>query len=161
MSHFLGYQVSERYGLDFTQISYRGNAPQMVDLLAGHALFGFTQLQAVVEPSRAGLLRALISSGDKRSALLPEVPTFADIGQPDLVALAWFGLLLKSGTPPDVAKRFEAAAIAAHADPDVRAKLAAQGFDVSGQTGQAFRDDIAAQTERWAKVVKATGFSAD
>ena len=161
MSHFLGYQVSERYGLDFTQISYRGNAPQMVDLLAGHVLFGFTQLQAVVEPSRAGLLRALMSSGDKRSALLPEVPTFTDIGQPDLVALAWFGLLLKSGTPPEVVKRFEAAAIAAHADPDVRAKLAAQGFDVSGLTGQAFRDGIAAQTERWAKVVKATGFSAD
>jgi tripartite-type tricarboxylate transporter receptor subunit TctC len=161
MSHFLGYQVSERYGLDFTQISYRGNAPQMVDLLAGHALFGFTQLQAVVEPSRAGLLRALISSGDKRSALLPEVPTFADIGQPDLVALAWFGLLLKTGTPPDVVKRFEAAAIAAHADPDVQAKLATQGFDVSGQTGQPFVDSIAAQTVRWAKIVKATGFTAE
>jgi tripartite-type tricarboxylate transporter receptor subunit TctC len=161
MSHFLGYQVSERYGLDFTQISYRGNAPQMVDLLAGHVLFGFTQLQAVVEPSRAGLLRALISSGDKRSALLPGVPTFADIGQPDLVALAWFGLLLKTGTPPDVVRRFEAAAVAAHADPEVRAKLAAQGFDVSGQTGRAFDDDIAVQTERWAKVVKATGFSAE
>ena len=77
------------------------------------------------------------------------------------MALAWFGLLLKSGTPPDIVERFEAAAIAAHADPDVRAKLVAQGFDVSGQTGQAFRDSIAVQTERWAKVVKATGFSAD
>jgi tripartite-type tricarboxylate transporter receptor subunit TctC len=161
LSHFLGYQVSERYGLDFTQISYRGNAPQMVDLLAGHALFGFTQLQGAVEPVRAGLLHALISSGDRRSALLPEVPTFADIGQPDLVALAWFGLLLKTGTPPDIVKRFEATAIAAHADPDVRAKLTAQGFDVSGQTGQAFSDSIAVQTERWAKVVKATGFSAE
>jgi tripartite-type tricarboxylate transporter receptor subunit TctC len=161
LSHFLGYQVSERYGLNFTQISYRGNAPQMVDLLAGHVLFGFTQLQGAVEPVRAGLLHALISSGERRSALLPELPTFADIGQPDLVALAWFGLLLKSGTPPDIVERFEAAAIKAHANPDVRAKLVAQGFDVSGQTGQAFRDSIAAQTERWAKVVKATGFSAD
>jgi tripartite-type tricarboxylate transporter receptor subunit TctC len=161
LSHFLGYEVSERYGLNFTQISYRGNAPQMVDLIAGHALFGFTQLQGAVEPIHGGLLRALISSGEKRSALLPEVPTFADIGKPDLVALAWFGLLLKSGTPPDIVNRFEAAAIAAHADPDVRAKLVAQGFDISGQTGQAFRDDIAVQTERWAKVVKASGFTAE
>jgi tripartite-type tricarboxylate transporter receptor subunit TctC len=161
MSHFLGYQVSERFDLDLPQVSYRGNAPQMVDLLAGHVPFGFTQLQAAVAPSRAGLLRALLSSGNKRSPMLPDVPTFADIGQPDLTALAWFGLLLKAGTPPDLVKQFEAAAIAAHADPDVKAKLAAQGFDVSGQTGAAFNDSIAVQTERWAKIVKATGFSAE
>jgi tripartite-type tricarboxylate transporter receptor subunit TctC len=161
MSHFLGYQVSERFDLDLPQVSYRGNAPQMVDLLAGHVLFGFTQLQAAVEPVRAGLLRGLLSSGNKRSPKLPDVPTFADIGQPDLTALAWFGLLLRSGTPPDLVKQFETAAIAAHADPDVKAKLAAQGFDVSGQTGAAFNDSIAVQTERWAKIVKATGFSAE
>jgi len=161
MSHFLGYQVSERFDLDLPQVSYRGNAPQMVDLLAGHVLFGFTQLQGAVEPVRAGLLRGLLSSGNKRSPKLPDVPTFADIGQPDLTALAWFGLLLKTGTPPDLVKQFEAAAIAAHADPDVKAKLAAQGFDVSGQTGAAFKDSIAVQTERWAEIVKATGFSAE
>ena len=161
ISHFLGYQVSERFDLDFTQVPYRGNAPQMIDLLAGHAKFGFTQLQSAVEPTRAGLLRSFVSSSDKRSALLPEVPTFADVGQADLAATVWFGLLLKAGTPADVVKRFEAAAVAAHADPAVQAKLAAQGFDMSGQTGKAFKDSIAQQTERWAKIVKATGFSAE
>jgi tripartite-type tricarboxylate transporter receptor subunit TctC len=161
ISHFLGYQVSERFGLGLTQVPYRGNAPQMVDLIAGHAKFGFTQLQSAVEPTRSGLLHSYVSSGDKRSPLLPDVPTFADVGQPDLAATVWFGLLLKAGTPPDVVKRFEAAAIAAHADPAVKAKLAGQGFDVSGLTGPAFRDSIAAQTERWAKIVKATGFSAE
>src|SRR5215470_6978187 len=161
ISHFLGYQVSERFDLDLIQVPYRGNAPQMVDLLAGHALFGFTQLQSAAEPVRSGLLRGFVSSGAKRAALLPDVPTLAELGHPDLTATAWFGLLLKTGTPDDVVKRFEAAAIAAHADRAVRAKLEAQGFDVSGQTGAAFKASIETQFERWAKIVKATGFSAE
>src|SRR5262245_11786407 len=132
----------------------------MVDLLAGHALFGFTQLQSAVEPARAGTLRALVASGPKRSPLLSEVPTLTDVGLGDLTASAWFGLLVKSGTPADVVKRLEAAAIAAHADPAVKAKLAAQGFEVSGLTGAAFKDSIELQFER-AKIVKATGFSAE
>jgi tripartite-type tricarboxylate transporter receptor subunit TctC len=161
ISHFLGYQLNDRFGLELTQVPYRGNAPQMIDLLAGHALFGFTQLQSAVEPARAGTLRALVSSGPKRSALLPDVPTLADLGHGDLTASAWFGLLLKSGTPDDVVKRLEAAAIAAHADPAVRARLEAQGFEVSGLTGAAFKDSIEVQFERWAKIVKATGFAAE
>jgi tripartite-type tricarboxylate transporter receptor subunit TctC len=142
-------------------VPYRGNAPQMIDLLAGHALFGFTQLQSAVEPARAGTLRALVSSGPRRSVLLPDVPTLAELGHGDLTASAWFGLLLKSGTPDDVVKRLEAAAIAAHADPAVRARLEAQGFEVSGLTGAAFKDSIEVQFERWAKIVKATGFAAE
>jgi len=161
ISHFLGYQLNERFDLGLTQVPYRGNAPQMVDLLAGHALFGFTQLQSAAEPVRSGLLRGFVSSGAKRSALLPDVPTLAELGHPDLTATAWFGLLLKTGTPDDVVKRFEAAAIAAHADPAVQARLAAQGFDVSGVTGAAFRNSIEEQVVRWAKIVQATGFSAD
>ena len=132
ISHFLGHQLDERFGLGFTQVPYRGNAPQMIDLLAGHALFGFTQLQSAVEPARAGSLRALVVSGAKRSPLLPEVPTLAEVGLGDMTAGVWFGLLLKAGTPADVVQRLEAAAIAAHADAAVKAKLAAQGFEVSG-----------------------------
>ena len=132
----------------------------MIDLLAGHALFGFTQLQSAVEPARAGSLRALVVSGAKRSPLLPEVPTLAEVGLGDMTAGVWFGLLLKAGTPADVVQRLEAAAIAAHADAAVKAKLAAQGFEVSGVTGAAFAQSIDQQFERWAKIVRATGFSA-
>ncbi len=161
VSHFLGFQVAERFGLEYSQVPYRGSAPQMVDLLAGHVKFGFTQLQGLVEPARAGLLQALVLSGNKRTPLLPQLRTFQDIGQPDLAATPWFGLLLKVGTPRDAVERLEKAAIAAHTDQAVRKKLEEQGYIVSGETGAPFRRSIAEQTERWAKIVKATGFSAD
>src|SRR5262249_61072983 len=127
ISHFLGYQVSERFDLDLIQVPYRGNAPQMVDLLAGHSLNGFTQLQSAVEPARSGTLRALVSSGEKRSPLLPDVPTLADLGHRDLTAIVWFGLLVKAGTPADTVARLEEAAVAARARPAARAKRGGPG----------------------------------
>lgn len=159
VSHLLGFQVAERYGLDYTQVPYRGNAPQMIDLIAGHVKFGFTQLQGMIEPVKAGQLLALVQSGPKRSELMPGVPTFADVGQPDLSASAWFGLLVKAGTPPDIIKRLETAAVAAHADAGVRKKLDAQGYIVNGQMGAAFQQSIIDQGQRWAKIVKASGYT--
>lgn len=160
-SHFVGFQVAERFGLQYSQVPYKGSAPQMVDLLAGHVKFGFTQLQGLAEPAKAGMLRALVLSGNTRSPLLPNLRTFADIGHPDLAATPWFGLLLRAGAPADVVQRFEKAAIAVHGDPKIRKKLEEQGYIVSGQTGAPFARNIAEQTIRWAKIVKATGFSAD
>jgi tripartite-type tricarboxylate transporter receptor subunit TctC len=161
ISHFLAYQVNERFNLDLNHVPYKGAAPQTTDLIAGHALFGFTQLQSSMEPVRAGLLRPLVVSGPERSRFLPEVPTFADLGLADLTATAWFGFLVKTGTPPDALAQLTAAAKAAHEDAATRNKLRAQGFEVVGETGAAFARSIEVQTERWAKIVKASGFSAD
>lgn len=161
VSHFLGFQVAEKLGLQYTQVPYRGSAPQMVDLLAGHVKFGFTQLQGAVEPVKAGQLRALILAAPQRSPLLPELRSFADIGQADLSATPWFGLLVRAGTPVEAVARLEAAAAAVHTDPAVRKRLEDQGYIVSGQTGGAFAKSIAEQSERWTRIVKATGFTAD
>lgn len=161
VSHFLGFMVAERFGLEYGQVPYRGSAPQMVDLLAGHVKFGFTQLQGLAEPARAKLLNALVLSGNQRSPLLPDLRTFADIGHPDLAATPWFGLLVKVGTPADLVQRLEKAAIATHTNPAIRTKLQEQGYIVSGEPGAAFAKSITEQTARWAKVVKATGFSSD
>ena len=89
------------------------------------------------------------------------VPTFAELGHPEFTTRVWFGLLLKKGTPPDIVERLTAAAKAAHNDPDVRSKLEAQGYEVTGETGPQLMTDIKAQTARWARIVKAAGFSAE
>jgi tripartite-type tricarboxylate transporter receptor subunit TctC len=160
-SAFLGYQLNEKFGLDLTHVPYRGSAPQTRDLVAGHALVGFGQMQSTLPHIRAGKLRAIAMTGPQRSALLPDVPTFAELGHPDFTATVWFGLLVKSGTPQPAIDRLLAAAKAAHSDPAVKEKLEKQGYDVSGQSGADFAAGIRTQMARWARIIKATGFKAD
>ncbi len=100
-SHFLGFQMNERFGLDLAHVPYRGGAPQVTDLVAGHALLGFTQVQGALEHVRAGRLNAILTTGAQRARAVPDLPTFAELGHPDLTAAIWFGLLMKTGTPPD------------------------------------------------------------
>jgi tripartite-type tricarboxylate transporter receptor subunit TctC len=88
------------------------------------------------------------------------VPTFAELGYPDFTAATWFGLLAHAGTPADILAKIVDAAKTAHAEPAVRARLEQMGFDVPAQTGTEFAASIRAGQERWAEVVKATGFRA-
>ena len=76
---------------------------------------------------------------------MKDVPTFAELGYPELTARVWFGLLVKQGTPSDIVARLTDAAKAAHADPAVRSKLEAQGYEVTGETGPQLMPDIKAQ----------------
>ncbi len=160
-SAFLGFQFNERFGLDMTHVPYRGSAPQTTDLIAGHALLGFGQMQSVLPHVRAGRLNAIASTSASRTRFLPDTPTFAELGHPDFTATVWFGLLVKTGTPPDAVAKLLDAAKAAHADPAVRAKLEPQGFDVSGLSGPEFTAGIKQQIERWRRIVEASGFRAD
>jgi len=160
-SHFLGFQFAERFGLDLTHVPYRGSGPQSSDLLAGHALFGFAQIPNVAPHVPDKRLKAIAVTGERRSRLLPQTPTMAELGHGDLTGAVWFGLLIKGGAPAATQARLLHAAKAAHEDPEIRAKLEAQGFDVSGLSGAEFLADILRQSERWARIVKATGFKAE
>jgi tripartite-type tricarboxylate transporter receptor subunit TctC len=160
-SHFLGFQLNERFGLDLAHVPYRGSGPQTTDLMAGHALLGFSQIQTTLPHIAAGKLNAIAVTGGERFGLLPNVPTFAELGQAEFTTKIWFGLVVGAGTPAAVAESLLNAAKSAHADPDVRAKLEAQGFEMSGESGPAFAADIRAQGERWARLVKASGFKGD
>ncbi|MDH7798799.1 MULTISPECIES: tripartite tricarboxylate transporter substrate binding protein [unclassified Beijerinckia] len=159
-SHFLGAQLNERFNLNLAHVPYRGSAPQTIDILAGHALFGFTQTQSAVPNVETGKMKALAVTGEKRFPQLPDTPTFAELGYPEFNTSIWFGLLIRKDTPPALAEPLLQAAIAAHADPDIRKLLEAQGFVVSGQTTETFAKAIAQGSERWAKLVRSTGFKA-
>ena len=119
-SHFLGYQLNEKFDLDLTHVPYRGSGLQATALVAGHSQFGFAQVNTTAPMHQAGKLRILAVTGPSRHELLPDVPTFAELGYPEFTARVWFGLLVKQGTPPDIVKRYTDAAKVAHADPEVR-----------------------------------------
>ena len=158
-SHFLGFQMNEKFDLDLTHVPYRGSGLQVTGLLGGHSLFGFAQVNSSLPHVRSGKLKALATTGPTRDRSMPQVPTFAELGYPDFTAKVWFGLLVKEGVPEDIFKRLTEAAKAAHADPAVKAKLEAQGFEVSGETGPQLKSEIKQQVERWGRLVKASGFS--
>src|SRR5262245_64987 len=160
-SHFLGFQLNERFGLDLAHVPSRNSGAQATDLIAGHVLFGFGQVQTTLPHIEAGKLNAIAITGTARSRHLPNVPTFAELGHPEFTAHIWFGLMLRAGTPPEVLTNLLNAAKAAHADAAVKAPLEAQGYDISGETGSTFVSDIRAQTERWTRLVKAAGFKVD
>jgi tripartite-type tricarboxylate transporter receptor subunit TctC len=158
-SHFLGFQMNEKFDLDLTHVPYRGSGLQVTGLLGGHSLFGFAQANSSLPHVRSGKLKALVTTGPTRDGSMPQVPTFAELGYPEFTAKVWFGLLVKEGVPEDVFKRLTEAAKAAHADLAVKEKLEAQGFEVSGETGPQLKSEIKQQVERWGRLVKASGFS--
>ena len=160
ISHFLGHQMNERFGLDMTHITFKGSGPQVQSLLGGHVQLGFSQIQTGLAHIQAGKLIGIAVTGATRWRQLPSVPTFAELGYPDFTASTWFGLVARAGTPPEILARLVDAAKAAHADPAVRERLEQMGFDVSGQSGAEFAASLRQGEERWAKVVKATGFRA-
>jgi tripartite-type tricarboxylate transporter receptor subunit TctC len=160
-SHFLGHQLSERFGLDLTHVPYRGSGLQVTALIGGHSLFGLAQVNSSMEQVRAGKLKALAITSVARYRSMPDVATFAELGHAEFTAQVWFGLLVKTGTPANIVDRFIEAAKAAHTDPAVKEKLEAQGYDVAGETGPQLKANIKTQIERWGRLVKAAGFSAD
>jgi tripartite-type tricarboxylate transporter receptor subunit TctC len=158
-SHFLGFQMNEKFNLDMIHVPFRGSGLQVTALLGNHAQFGFAQVNSSLQHVRAGKLKALAVTGPKRDRSLPDVPTFAELGYPEFTAKVWFGLLVKEGTPPAALKRLTDAAVAAHKDSDIRKKLEAQGFEVSGETGPHLKTEILKQGERWARLIKASGIT--
>ena len=159
-SHFLGFQLSEAFGLNMVHIPYKGSAPQTADLVGGQVPLGFGQLQTSMPHIQAGKLNAIAVTSAKRSRFLPNVPTFAELGHPELTTTIWFGVLAPAGTPKPVLDAIMAENIKAQAAPALRARLEAQNFDVPTEHGEAFSRSIAAESVRWAKLVKATGFRA-
>ena len=142
-------------------VPYKGSAPQVNDLLGGQVPLGFTQLQTALPHIPGGKLNAIAVTGPQRSRFLPQVPTLAELGYKDLNTTIWFGLMAPAATPKPVIDAIEAAVMKVQADPEYRARLDAQGFDVPSESGEAFARTIAAETARWADLVKATGFKAN
>jgi tripartite-type tricarboxylate transporter receptor subunit TctC len=160
-SHFLGFQLNEKFDLDLTHVPYRGSGLQVTGLLGGHSQFGFGQVNSALPHVREGKLKALATTGPTRDRAVPDAPTFAELGHPEFTAKVWFGLLVKEGVPEPVFQRLLDAAKAAHADPAVREKLEAQGFGVSGETGPQLKTNIKEQVVRWGRLVKASGFNVE
>ena len=143
---------------------YRGSGPALLDLMGGNMDLMFDNLPSALPHIRSGKLKALAVTSARRSEALPELPTIAESGVPELKAFeasSWFGLLAPVAQPVDQVARVQREAAKALATPAIRERLASQGAVPGGGTSAEFAALIASETAKWAKVVKVSGAKVD
>ena len=147
-------------GLDMVHIPYKGGGPAMMDTIAGQAQINMASLIQVIPHAKSGKLRLLATSGTRRSSLFPEVPTVAET-VPGYDATNWWGLVAPAGTPSQVIAKLHAELETLLKSDETRKRLESEGADIIRMTPAEFGRFIADETQKWAKVVKQAGITAE
>ncbi len=155
--HLAGLMFTTRTKTELLHVPYKGGAPAINDALAGTVDMLFAVLPEALPHIQSGKLHALGLMASQRTATLPQTPTMAEAGAPEMNLSAWVGLLAPAKTPQPVIDRLQRAAHTALADPDTQAKLAASGMEVAPGTGQQLKDAITQEIKIHADLVKAAG----
>jgi tripartite-type tricarboxylate transporter receptor subunit TctC len=146
--------------VDIVHVPYKGVGPALTDLLGGRIEITFS-VPTIIEQVKAGQVRALAVTGTKRLPGLPDVPTVAEAGYPDLAFASWNGLHVPAGTPKPVIAKINAAVATARELPAIRQRMTDLGFTPEGGTPDEFGEFVKRDHARWSKVVKDTGVKLD
>ena len=157
---FLVQLLGQKYGLDLQAAPYRGGAPMMADMLGNQIAAGIASVPDFMENHRAGKLRVVAVMGTARQALLPDVPTFAELGLAGFEEPAYYGFYAPAGTPRAAIERFGDALARALAQPEVRERLSAMGLTVGFMSAQQLGAREQAYTRVWSRIIKSSGFVA-
>ena len=155
-SHLAGEMLASAANVKLQHVPYRGGAPAMTDLLAGHVKTMFLSPVIGLQNIKGGKLTGMALAADKRLEILPDLPTMKESGYP-LEASYWFGLVAPAGTPPAIVAKLEKALADTLAMPDVRKRLTEMGAIVEPLNGKQFGDYIKAELTKWEKIVKQAG----
>jgi tripartite-type tricarboxylate transporter receptor subunit TctC len=161
LGHMLGELYKANTRTNMVHAPYRGAGPAKNDLLAGHVQVLFDNLPSSLAMIQAGQVRALAVSAPQRVESLPAVPTFAEIELPSNNEPSWFGLVAPAGTPDATITRLHGAIVATLKQPELLAKLKAQGMDPVGNTPQAFQTLITAEIAKMKRVAQLAGIEAE
>jgi tripartite-type tricarboxylate transporter receptor subunit TctC len=148
-------------GAPLTHVPYKGSGPAVADLVGGRVQIMFDAAPSLIAHIRSGRLRVLGAASTERNRLLPEVPTFGELGYPKVAVSLWYGLLAPAGTPKPVVEKLNREAARALTSPDVRDKLQAQGAEPMPGTSEAFASFMQEEMAKWAPVVKQAGVKLD
>jgi tripartite-type tricarboxylate transporter receptor subunit TctC len=148
-------------GASITHVPYKGSGPAVADLVGGRVHLMFDAAPSLIEHVRSGKLRVLAAASTQRNRLLPEVPTFAEIGHPQVAVSLWYGFVVPAGTPQGVIARLNRETVKALESAEVREKLLARGAEPMPGTPEAFAAFMQAERTKWAPVVKQAGVKLD
>jgi tripartite-type tricarboxylate transporter receptor subunit TctC len=147
--------------IDMTHIPYKGAGQAIIDLRGGHIPVAIATLVAAAPQMRAGGLRALAVSSERRVKTFPDVPTFAELGFSDIVAITWFGLAGPQKMPPDIIRRLNVEVRKAMQLPDVKDRFALESIEPNDLDPAQFTSFVRSEIKRWHPVVKAAGVKLD
>lgn len=161
MAHLAGEMMMREAKIKMVGVSYKGGGLSVNDLLAAHLDMMVSDILPVSQHIKSGKLRALASTGGKRSALIPEVPTFAESGLQGLVAENWWGVFLPAGTPAAIVDLYSAALAKIMIDPDLKERFAALGVEPHATTQEEFKAFLAAEKAKYSKLIADNGIKAE
>jgi tripartite-type tricarboxylate transporter receptor subunit TctC len=147
--------------VDMVHVPYRGSAPAISDLVGGHVPMMFDSTVAIMPHIKAGKAKPIAVTGAKRSAQLPDVPTFAELGFPAVESYAWYGMFAPARTPNEIVARLNTEALKVMKDPVYTKLLADTGSEFPGDTPENFAAFIKAESAKWAHIVKVSGATMD
>ena len=159
--HVSGELFKYMTGTEITHIPYKGGAPAIADLISGQVQLMFESTNSIAPHVKAGRVRALAVTGEKRSSSLPEVPTLIEAGVPGYEVNAWSGVITTAGVPRPVLDKLNAAVNKAIVDPATKERLFAMGSEGGGGTPEEFAALIRRDSAKWADVVKRSGARID
>ena len=160
-NHFVAEMFNRRVGIEVPAVAYKGEAPMLTDLIGGQIAYGFGFATTVDPMVKAGRLRALATTGRARSPQLPEVPTFNELGMPDLEMYIWTGLAGPAGLPPEIAQRLQSEFSKVLNSAAVKSRREFADSEIVASTPEVFRAYLASERARWLKLVKDTGIAAE
>jgi tripartite-type tricarboxylate transporter receptor subunit TctC len=160
-THLAGELFASMAGIKLTFVPYRGSAPAIADVVAGHVDLMFDTTQSVLSQVSEGHVRALAITSAERLPIAKEIPTVAEAGLPGYVAIAWNGLVAPKGTPPEIVARLNAETATAMAEPEIAARFTALGAVSRPLSPEAFRAFIKDEVAKWGEVVRRSGAKID
>jgi tripartite-type tricarboxylate transporter receptor subunit TctC len=156
-NHLAGELLKSMTGINIVHLPYRGAAPAMNDLIAGHIPMMFDNIPAVLPQVQGKAIKAIAVAGAKRATALPDVPTVAESGVPGFEASAWFGLVAPAKTPAPVLAKLASEVEAILKMPDVQKRFTELGAEPGSISGAAFGRFLAEETTKWTKIIQSSG----
>ena len=157
INHLTGQLFSDMAGVKLLHVPYKGGGPAAAAVMAGEVDMVFGEPSTLLPHVASGRLRALATTGAKRSISMPELPTIAESGVPGYDVTSWNGVLVPAGTPKDAIKRLNADFNKVLSNPEMRERLIKIGYEPIGGAPDAFSKQIAAETKKWGPVIKDSG----
>ena len=155
--HLAGALLNARAGIKLVHVPYQGSSPAVIDLLAGRTQIMFSAVSVVLPHIQAGTLKALAWAAPKRSSVLPDLPTVAEVGLPELDASIWFGLMAPAGTPKDIQDKIARALNAGLKSEALQGQLQKMGYEPLGGTPEDFTRYVDSELRKWTEAVEAAG----